>query len=93
MLGFMKENFLLISLMIYEITGSVDVGGEADVKVSVNVCHNSVIDKQIKYRLEKCKARHSQNRLNCLAQQVVISTMNTIWKLGSKFSDKTGRSG
>lgn len=49
-------------------------------KAAETVCHNILVDKLMKNRLNKRTGRWFENSLNCQPQRVVISSVKSSWR-------------
>lgn len=69
-----------------DMSGSAVEGRVADVvyfdfyKVSSAAFHNIIIDKLMKYRLDKWAVRWAEHWVSCQAERAVISGMKSIWR-------------
>lgn len=87
--GFMKGKSCLTDLMAFynKVISLMDEGRTVDfVYLDFNrafgtVSCNILIDKLMKYGLDKWTVRWSENWLNCQAESVVISSTKSTWRL------------
>lgn len=86
--AFMKEKSCLTTLITVcrKINSSADEGRAVDVAYldfsnMLAVFHNILIDKPIKYGLNKCTVKWTENFLNCQAQSIssTKSSQRPVW--------------